>query len=211
MSKVPISCKGGKVSDFFKDIFLFHSRDKCKIWDCTCGRRYLWSSFTKDEIKHVLFSDIRDFGDNVVMDLFDMKDKKDLIIFDPPYLFGIKAKNDPREKDYGSYCGSYENLQRMMRMSREKFNEILESEGKIILKCSDLYLKKQNKFYCLHYEWIKTYEKYFEVVDFFVYTGHRFSPTAFQVKNRSCSVNQHSYFIVFQKRGAGDGSVYEKL
>jgi hypothetical protein len=40
----------------------------------------------------------------------------------------------------------------------------------------------------------------FRIVDAFIFTHHHMSPTAFQVKDRPCSVIMHTYFLVFQKR-----------
>ena len=139
-----------------------------------------------------------DFGYNVVqsIDELDYSNEFDCIVYDPPYFFGYEGSDDPRREDYGDYLQSYEDLLWFMDTANEKFPSILREGGKLILKCADQYQTVERKFYCHHNTWIQRLSN-FEITDMNVYVHHRISPTAFQVKDRPCSVIMHTYFLTF--------------
>jgi len=213
MARYPISHNGSKkLGDYFKEIIEFHippSKDT-RILDPTCGKKHLWTDFYTTTLKgdiplnnygDVVFSDIVDYGQDIVSDLKDLKFDKpfNCIVYDPPYFFGYKGSNDPRRKDYGDYIQEYDDLIWFMDFANEKFPEWLTDDGKLILKCADQYQTKERKFYAHHYTWISKLSN-FNIIDLTIFTHHRISPTAFQVKNRPCSVVMHTYFLVFKKR-----------
>jgi len=86
-----------------------------------------------------------------------------------------------------------------MEIANKKFPEWLTEDGKLILKCADQYQTKERKFYSHQNTWINKLDN-FEITDTLIFTHHRMSPTAFQVKNRPCSVIMHTYFLVFNKK-----------
>ena len=86
-----------------------------------------------------------------------------------------------------------------MDTANVKFPKWLKDNGKLIVKCADQYQTKERKFYPHHYTWIRRLSN-FKIIDFFIFTHHRMSPTAFQVKDRPCSVIMHTYFLVFKKK-----------
>ena len=212
MARYPISHNAGKqLGVYFEEILNFHippSKDK-RILDPTCGKKYLWTEFLKtdlrgkskiDDYDDVIFSDIVDYGQEIVSDIKDLEfdTRFDGIIYDPPYFFGYKGSSDPRRKDYGDYIQTYEDLFWFMDIANEKFPKWLKDEGKLIVKCADQYQTKERKFYPHHYTWIKKLNN-FILIDLSIFIHHRLSPTAFQVENRPCSVIMHTYFLVFQK------------
>lgn len=213
MAKYPISHNGKKkLGEFFEEVLTFHippSKDKV-ILDPTCGKKHLWEEYLKrrihgktklEEYRKVVFSDIKPYGQEIVSDIkslnFDYQ--FDGIIYDPPYFFGYKGSNDPRREDYGDYVQTYEELLEFMSIANSKFPLWLKDDGKLIVKCADQYQTKERKFYSHHYTWIDMLSN-FEIIDLFIFIHHRMSPTAFQVKNRPCSVIMHTYFLVFKKK-----------
>lgn len=213
MGKYPISHNGSKkLGEFFEEILTFHippSKEKV-ILDPTCGKKHLWKEYFKkslhgktrlEEYGRIFFSDIKPYGQESVSDVkslnFDCK--FDGIIYDPPYFFGYKGSNDPRREDYGDYVQKYEDLLEFMDIANNKFPDWLKENGKLVVKCADQYQTKERKFYPHHYTWICRLPN-FEIIDFFIFIHHRMSPTAFQVKNRPCSVIMHTYFLVFKKK-----------
>jgi hypothetical protein len=213
MAKYPISHNGKKkLGVFFKEILAFHIppfKDEV-ILDPTCGKKHLWEEFLKtnllneNEIKEygqIIFSDIRDYGQTIISDVknlnFDYQ--FDGIIYDPPYFFGYKNSSDPRRADYGEYAQSLNELIEFMDVANTKLVNLLKDDGKLIVKCADQYNTKERKFYSHHYTWINRLSN-FQIIDLFVFIHHRISPTAFQVKNRPCSVIMHTYFLVFAKK-----------
>lgn len=208
MSKYPISHNGSKkLGEFFRDIITFHippNGDKA-ILDPTCGKRHLWADFLKkngtglESFGEVIFSDIKDYGQELVSDIKDLNfnNRFDFIVYDPPYFFGYKGSKDSRKGDYGGYSQSYMDLLWFMDIANTKFPEMLKTDGKLLVKCADQYYTKERRFYAHHYTWINRLSN-FKIIDLYVFIHHRVSPTAFQVKNRPCSVIMHTYFLVFQ-------------
>lgn len=213
MARYPISHNAGKnLGEYFYDILTFHippSKSK-RILDPTCGKRHLWTEFLKttlndktrlDDYGEVVFSDLVNYGYNIVSSFADLdfSYEFDGIIFDPPYFFGYEGSNDPRREDYGDYIQTYDDLIWFMDTANIKFPGMIAPDGKLILKCADQYQTKERKFYAHHYEWIRRLTN-FDMVDLNVFIHHRMSPTAFQVKDRPCSVIMHTYFLTFKKR-----------
>lgn len=203
---------------FFYEILTFHApfNPSTVIFDPTCGKRYSWKEFLKykpsffneetklllDDYGQVVFSDIKDFGHNKVLDLFTFTSTNnpfntlaDLIFYDPPYYYEGKKSN--QTEDYGNYTHSFEELIKYMKAIDNNLSPLLKPKGKLILKCADQYQTQERKFIPLHIMWINNTK--LKLIDFYVFGYHSFSPTSFQVKDRPCSVIAHTYFIVFQK------------
>lgn len=213
MARYPISHNGSKrLGEYFKEILEFHvppSKD-ARILDPTCGKKHLWADFYTPTLKgdiplnnygEVVFADIVDYGQDMVSDIKDLRfdEPFNCIVYDPPYFFGYRGSTDPRRKDYGGYIQDYDDLVWFMDFANERFPHWLTDDGKLILKCADQYQTKERRFYAHHHTWINRLSS-FDIVDLMVFTHHRISPTAFQVKDRPCSVIMHTYFLVFEKR-----------
>jgi len=210
--KYPLSHNAGKeLGEYFYEILTFHippSKDKILL-DPTCGKKHLWAEFLKSDLHgniklenygRVVFSDIVDYGQEIVSDIKDLNFdyKFDGIIYDPPYFFGYSGSKDPRREDYGDYIQTYDDLLWFMDVANERFPAWLKDDGKLIVKCADQFQTKERRFYPHHYTWINRLTN-FNVIDLLVFIHHRLSPTAFQVKNRPCSVIMHTYFLVLKK------------
>jgi hypothetical protein len=213
LAKYPISHNGSKrLGEYFKEILTFHipPSNQKTILDPTCGKRHIWEEYLNPsligvapikEYGKVVFSDIRDYGQAIVADVnsLDFDYKFDGIVYDPPYFFGYKGSNDPRRVDYGDYVQTIDNLYMFMDTANLKLFDMLKDEGKLIVKCADQYNTTERKFYAHHNAWINRLSNY-DIIDLFLFIHHRMSPTAFQVKNRPCSVIMHTYFLVFTKK-----------
>ncbi|MBN1683425.1 hypothetical protein JW865_07735 [Candidatus Bathyarchaeota archaeon] len=212
MAKYPLSHNANKkLGEYFYDILNFHippTKNKI-ILDPTCGKKHLWVEYYKPDINgsnkiseygEVIFSDKINYGQEVVSAIKDLNFNKqfDGIIYDPPYFFGYKNSNDPRRQDYGDYIQTYDDLLWFIVFANDKFPDWLKDDGKLILKCADQYQTKERKFYAHHITWVSKLSN-FRLIDTFIFIHHRMSPTAFQVKNRPCSVIMHTYFLVFEK------------
>jgi hypothetical protein len=216
--KYPLSiATKGTVSDFFYDIMMLHipPTPSTIILDPTCGKRHLWVKFLRpklifingkswiiDDYRKVIFSDIKNFGYNNIIDLFTFplsNEKVDGIVYDPPYYYNNKntKTDDKRAEDYGDYTHSLRELHLYMKAIDKNLAPLLKPKGKLILKCADQYQPEERKFVPLHIQWANSTK--LRLVDFYVYRHHNFNPTAFQVKKRPCSVIMHTYFMVFQK------------
>jgi len=212
VAKYPISHNGNKnLGEFFQEILQFHipsSKDKV-ILDPTCGKKHLWEEYLKHDLRgfhkieeygKVIFSDKIDYGQEIVSDIKDLEYNHALdgIVYDPPYFFGYTGSNDPRREDYGDYIQDYDALLWFMDFANTRFPDWLKDDGKLILKCADQYQTKQRRFYPHHVTWVNRLTN-FRLIDTFIFVHHRMSPTAFQVKDRPCSVIMHTYFLVFNK------------
>jgi len=115
--KYPLSYNGSKkLGEFFREILTFHvppSKNRA-ILDPTCGKRYMWADFLRREpdgtrkldcYGKVVFSDIVDYGQEIVSDIRNLRFRRrfDGIVYDPPYFSGCKRSSDPRWADYGGY------------------------------------------------------------------------------------------------------------
>lgn len=213
MARYPISYNGSKkLGEYFKEILEFHipPSKNVRILDPTCGKKHLWVNFYStnllgktpiEQYEEIIFSDKVDYGQALISDINALSFEKPFngIVYDPPYFFGYKGSDDPRRQDYGDYLQTYEDLIWFMDIANEKFPSWLKPKGKLIVKCADQYQTQERKFYPHHNNWINKLSN-FNIVDFLIFTHHRISPTAFQVKDRPCSVIMHTYFLIFKKR-----------
>jgi len=212
LAKYPISIHSGKVSKVFLEILSFHipPTGNKLILDPTCGKKHLWTEFNKtnmdgktilESFGRVVFSDIKDYGQEFIADIFKMKPniKFDTIIYDPPYFFGVDVSDDQREEDYGGYAQTYNELLNYIDIANDKMHLWLKDNGKLIVKCADQYNVKERRFYPHHITWAERLKNW-ELIDIIIYQHHNMSPTAFQVKDRQTSVIMHTYFLVFRKK-----------
>lgn len=217
MSKYPLSVQDsipdGKVSEAFHQLLQLHVPEGAKILDPTAGSRLLWKNILfEDELNlglgapyDITFSDIKEGDGNLQqnlararMDRPEWFDAFDCCVYDPPYLIGENETSDPREGEYGTYAYSLADLEMYMGLVHTVIPSFLKPGGKLILKCSDQFVVPERKFYLHHYDWLTYMMRAFDIIDLMIYRHHRMSPTAFQVKQRPCSVIMHTYYLVGQ-------------
>lgn len=208
MSKYPMSLrKAATVSLFFKDILELHFGVGSRILDPTCGECLLWKDIDT-KLYYIKYSDIKNFGYSkskfICCDYRELPKRYhgifDGIVFDPPYLFGVKSPKDEREDTYGGYSQTKEELFKMISEAPKYLHKYLKPGGRLVLKCSDQYYSKEKSFYPLSNRWMNSFTScYFKNIDIQIFQVHRASPTAWQVKNRNSSVQNYTYFFVFKR------------
>lgn len=209
--RAPLSLTDKPIGERFKEILLFHVPPPARILDPTCGRKRSWEEILREnftgrrliDLYDVVFCDKRDLGGNIVCDVRSLglkfgREEFDAVYYDPPYLYGYEDSKDDRRDDYGDYNQSRQELLELMTLGNEIFPILLRPEGKLIVKCSDMYVVKDRCFDPLHHHWIEMLTN-FILVDVLINMYHAWSPTAFQVKNRPCSVVNHTYFLIFRR------------
>ncbi len=198
-------------------ILSFHLRKGGTLLDPTCGEKFLWKEYFRQS-KHrgfhplpkyeITFSDTKDFGDNIVsrfQDL-DFTSKFDGIVFDSPYIFDAD-KTDKNKRDYGGYDHNFKHIQNLISDANSIFPSMLKDNCLLFFKCSDVFSIKEKKFYFCGSLWIQILDN-FVLKDMHIIIYHNISGTAWQVKDRPCSIVNYTYLFVLNKKGKKDeGSV----
>lgn len=215
MAKYPLSIldsiSDGKMSDAFAKVLRMHMPAGSNILDPTAGTHLLWKSilfpgepFAGDPEYNVTFTDINggegNEQQNLARAVYDRPQwlrTFDCVVYDPPYFIG---EHSPREEQYGTYAYSEQDLLMYMSLVHTVIPQLLMPKGKVIVKCSDQYVVSERKFYPHHLGWASSMLNEFSIADIMIYRHHRMSPTAFQVKDRPCSVVMHSYFLIGVKK-----------
>lgn len=195
MAKYPVSVARGKLAERMQEILTLHVPAGAQILDPTCGDKLQWDGFDSSAWS-ITFRDIAQG-----QDLFETPERDfwDAIMYDPPYFFGVPKAQDKRQKNYGGYMQGRAELDKYISAVSNVLFETLKPGGILIVKCSDQYVVKQRKFYCLHFDWLSELVKCYTIKDIMLYHHSHTSPTAFQVKNRPCCVIVHTYFLIAQK------------
>jgi len=188
------------VSNRFKEILEFHTFEGATILDPTCGYGLWWKAIDRTRY-NITLSDKYDFGQNIISDFrnLDMYKSFDMVVFDPPYMFGCIKSDDPLKDVYQGYSQSYDELIGYARGANINFSKLLKENGKLIYKCSDQYNVLERKFYPHHITIVNEMSN-FELIDIVLFIYHRVSPTAYQVKNRPSSIINYTYFLIFKVR-----------
>jgi len=201
--KIPTSLLNMPFSKAFNWILDFHLNNDDYIWDCTCGEKKSWESYNRrlsqkgffeDPKYNILFSDILD-GKDILKSSYVAE--FDACYFDPPYIWGLEKSKDKRQEIYGGYTASKESLQFLIRDSFHIIKKSVKNEGKIFFKYTDIFDLSCRKFYFGVELW-NLFDLDLEIIDHFIIQHHHISPTAYQVKNRPCSIGNFSYLTVFK-------------
>jgi len=189
----------------WNQVLKFHLPNGGKILDPTCGEKLIWKEYQKDSQRRfiideppdyeIIFSDTGNLGGNIVSKFqdLDFTDEFDAIVFDPPYIFGAGKVEDLR--DYGGYTHSFGDIKQLVIDANRVFPSMLKEEGLLFFKCSDVFSLKEKKLYPCGSIWIYILDN-FELKDI----HHHISGTAWQVKDRPCSIINYTYLFVFERR-----------
>jgi len=188
----------------FKMVLDFHLQEGATILDTTPGMRYSWKKYEQN----IKYNDIQFFKEkeyNIsylytpIEKLFDLPMIFDALFFDPPYIFGTKGKTtDPREEDYGAYQHDFNKIREIFETANTVFPSILKPDGKLFVKYSDVFSLTDHSFYLCCSIWPNILSN-FHVIDHYIIQHHHISPTAWQVKDRPCSILNYTYLTVFKK------------
>jgi methylase of polypeptide subunit release factors len=210
MAKYPLSCLDGSASQAFLAVLQQHSPNydttQAAVLDLTYGTGISWNdagmfgpcslvaSDAEPKLTHVFKQDCF----TAVQDRPEWREAFDVAFFDPPYFCDVDQSDDPRQQAYGGYAVAPAMLARYVAFAQQ-LPTFLKPGGKAIVKCGDQFHVKSRTLMLHHVDWIASLRQTMQVVDFYVYRYHRGNPTAYQVKDRPCSVITHTYFIVAQR------------
>lgn len=184
----------------------FHLQEGATILDPTCGNKYSWEDVFKKRNEHCFFPtkemiithhDIKQGGK---FSQLPYKKEFDACFFDPPYIWGVMGSKDKRKTDYGEYNHTFEDIENMFISANTALPKYLKPRAKLFLKYADVFSLKERKFYLTQPLWVKALTN-FVPIDHYIIQHHQVSGTAFQVKNRGCSVGNYTYLTVFQLKG----------
>ena len=189
----------------FPRILEYHVSPGATILDPTCGQKRSWETYFRhveeneyNFIKHpeydIHFSDQKDG-----VKLQTLSTKAHAVYFDPPYIWGVSDSQADREEDYGGYSHSLSDLKKLMSEANQVFNNLLLPAGKLLFKYCDVFSMEDRKFYFGPLLWLPLFSN-FEVVDSYSVIHHHVGGTAYQVKNRPCSIGNFSYITILQKK-----------
>jgi hypothetical protein len=183
----------------FSQILDYHLEDNSKILDPTPGEGHSWEWYNNK--KENGFFKTKKYS--IIISLLDIKDipingKFDGIFFDPPFIFGLDKTKDKRDDDYGKYCHSFKDICNIISDGNKKFPNILQDDGKLFFKYTDVFSLKERKYYYCAGEWF-TRMSNFKVIDHYIIQHHHITGTAWQVKNRPCGIVNYTYLTVLQK------------
>lgn len=209
MSNIPTSLSSKSTfAQIFTRIITFHLNDGDKVWDPTAGVGHSWEDY-EHQRKHpgfgfcpipklcIISTDIKT-GHNLLNATFNHE--FDACFFDPPYIWGLKNTTDKRSNDYGEYHHDKSSLQTLIKNGFAVIHKALKKNGKLFFKYTDVFALDDRCFYFGAEVW-DIPPKGFRIADHFI-IGHRgrINPTAFQVKDRPCSVGNHTYITVMVKQ-----------
>ena len=184
----------------------FHLQEGAAILDPTCGNKHSWedvfkkrkesSFFPAKQIK-ITHHDIKQQED---FSQLAYKKEFDACFFDPPYIWGVDSSKDKRAVDYGEYNYTFKDIQGLFISANKALPKYLKPDAKLFLKYCDVFSLKERKFYLTQPLWVNIMSN-FKPIDHYIIQHHSISGTAFQVKNRGCSVGNYTYLTVFQLKG----------
>ncbi len=199
-------------SQTLQRVLEYHLVEGATIIDPTPGERYSWQYYLTEVEKpsffppmrfdvHFIPDDISTFA--LTRQHVSEHGKADAVFFDPPYIFGCKRAPDVRREDYGDYDYEFSDVIRFMRQANAVLPDVLKDNGLLFLKFTDVYSVRERKYYFCSPLWMSAFS-HFEVIDHYIIPHHHVSPTAWQVKDRPCSIVNYTYLSVLKlKQGGG--------
>jgi hypothetical protein len=200
--------------EIFPKILALYVAPGSVVADVTYGKGVFWKHVDPDQYR-LLPSDIVDGTD--CRDLPYGDGEIDCVVLDPPYMHspgGTAHSNHSPYEDYyrnnrtGNLTGSkyHEAVLELYVSGGREANRVLRDRGVLIVKCQDEVCSNRQRF--THVEIVREYEKLGFVAEdlFVVMRGNR--PGVSRMTRQVHARKNHSYFLVFWKRGA-TGPVWE--
>jgi hypothetical protein len=195
----------------FPEILQLYVRPGSVVADVTYGRGVFWRHVPA-KMYNVKATDIQDGVD--CRNLPYKNGEIDCVVFDPPYMHSpggtAHVSHKPFEKHYrnngsGNQTESkyHEAVLDLYREGGLEAYRVLKEQGVLIVKCQDEVCANRQKF--THVEIMRMYEEIGYIAeDLFVIirTNH---PGVSRMVRQVHARKNHSYFLVFWKRGGGKG------
>lgn len=189
----------------FCNILNFHLKDGDKIIDMTYGEGYSWKQYHSDNRMTQFGFRRRKVYDLSIYkgDVYKYKERKDVmynaVYFDPPYFFEANASKDARSVEYNINGFLRVDIEKLIRFANKMFPTILRKDGLVFFKYADNFSVKRKEYSFGPLLWLPLFTN-FDVVDNYIIPHHHIKPTAWQVKNRGCSISAYSYLTVLRMR-----------
>lgn len=192
-----------KFDKVLAEVLYFHLKPGSSILDPTFGFGHSWRHYDKIQ-KGLLKNPFRiKYHDSLIgMAIRHLpkiyKNEFDGIFFDPPYIWGsINDAPNNRAEDYGKYNWDLVDIELIIKEANDHFPELLKPKGKIFFKYTDVFSRKDHRFFLTTPMWVSILDN-FHPIDFYITRHPRGNGTAFQVKNRPCGVNNYTYLMVME-------------
>ena len=198
-------------ADIFPQILSLYVKSGSVIADVTYGKGVFWRNVPKDRY------DLQATDLLAGIDCRDLPYKNgeiDCLVLDPPYMHspgGTAHTAHPQFEDHyrnnssGNQTGSkyHEAVVDLYREAGREAYRVLRDRGIAIVKCQDEVCANRQRF--THVEIIHEYSKMgFEAEDLFVVVRNN-RPCMSRVIKQVHARKNHSYFLVFWKRGNSKG------
>lgn len=196
----------GTDSDIFPKILEFYTWgvNNPKIIDVTCGHRIFWRKIQGKY--NVIFSDIRpEVNPNYVMDVLSPipeileRGPFDVVVFDPPHL--DYSPTSMFFDKYGSISDS--ELTKMLETVNRYFTKLTKDRGLVIAKIFD---DRRKGIVIERHTQLAQSMVDFDLIDIIIKWSKRQKKAQENwrggQKNPVRSIPQHSYFLIFRKKGS---------
>ena len=181
------------------------------VADVTFGKGVFWRHVPKDRYE-VLASDIQEGVD--CRDLPYEDGEIDCVVLDPPYMHspgGTAHESQPPFEDHYRNNGSgnrtgrkyHEAVLDLYREGGEEAYRVLRDRGVLIVKCQDEVCSNRQRF--THVEIIQMYEGMGYVAEDLFVAARNNRPGVSRSVRQVHARKNHSYFLVFWKRGETRG------
>ena len=195
----------------FPDILRLYVRPGCTVADVTYGKGVFWKNVPRG-LYNVKATDISTGTDCRCLPYGD--GEVDCVVLDPPYMHSpggtAHATHAAFERHYrnngsgGQTCSKYH--QAVIDLYDEAGAEacrVLRDNGVFIVKCQDEVCANRQRF--THVELMKIYEKMGLVAEDMFVVVRRNRPGVSRMVRQVHARKNHSYFLVFWKRGKAGG------
>jgi len=191
----------GEDRKIFKKILYFYVKKGSKIVDLTCGRRIFWQDISLSDFS-IVFCDLRkEVTPHIVCDLLHPPFKPhifDALVFDPPHL--DLSKTSMFYKKYGSLSESQ--LTYILNHVNSPFTYLLKKGGIVIAKIFDD--RRRGVVRERHVELANSLKNFY-FIDIIIKWSREQKKAQENwrggLKNPKRSIPQHSYFLIFKKKG----------
>ena len=202
----------GRNEDVFPQILNLYVAPKSVIADVTFGKGTFWRNVPKCEYK-VIDSDIQEGID--CRDLPYRDGEIDCVVLDPPYMHSpggtAHTTHSAFERHYrNNVTGNrtdkkyHEAVLALYEETGIEAHRVLRDRGVLIVKCQDEVCSNRQRF--THIEIIEAYERMgFVAEDLFIVIRQNRPGVSRAVRQVHARKN-HSYFLVFWKRGTHRGT-----
>jgi tRNA G10 N-methylase Trm11 len=191
------SARQSQNDEVFKDILTLHVPEKSIIADVTYGKGCFWKKV--NATKYTVYkSDILTGTD--FRSLPYQKESLDCVVLDPPYMHSATKFSTGTYYNNQSLTNKkwHNSVLELYCQGAIESSRVLKNKGTLIIKCQDEVCAGKNRF--THIELNNLLNKEYLLIDLFVVVAKN-KPCVSNIKRQIHARKNHSYFLVFKKRG----------